>query len=241
MCYLTAHSFSLMRITNAFYFCCTAVRFRSLQILQHDCLCILCEQRCDILVLFAFFVVVVFVLFCFNCTFIFWIAILLHIDKQNQVHTDYHTVFWPVFAVVQRWPELSSLISEKETWIKSQPHILIKLPWLSSMDLKEGGLNSSYNGNISKLIWQYKQKEVINKSKWNYIVAVREWLRKGHKDYKNQMITVDCFYIKKKKKIMPFRLQKRKKEKEKHKFVCLYKCITRLQLAGLSRKRAVSY
>lgn len=81
------------------------------------------------------------------------------------------------------------------------------------MDLKEGGLNSSYNGNISKLIWQYKQKEVINKSKWNYIVAVREWLRKGHKDYKNQMITVDCFYIK--KKIKNHALQATEKEERK--------------------------
>lgn len=80
------------------------------------------------------------------------------------------------------------------------------------MDLKEEGLNSFYNGNISELIWQYKQKEVVNKSKWNYIVVIREWLRKGHKEYKNQLITVDRFYIKKKKKkSMPFRLPKGKK------------------------------
>lgn len=88
------------------------------------------------------------------------------------------------------------------------------------MDLKEEGLNSSYNGNISELIWQYKEKEVINKSKWNYTVVIREWLRKGHKDHKNQLITGDCFYIKK-KKYMLFTLLKRKKEKGKHEFVCL--------------------
>lgn len=38
---------------------------------------------------------------------------------------------------------------------------------------------------------------------------------------------------------MPFRLPKRKKEK--HTFVCLYKCITGLQFAGLYEKRAVKY
>lgn len=114
--------------------------------------------------------------------------------------------------MVQRQPEPSSLTSEKETWIKSQLPLLIKLPSLSGMDLKDEGLNSSYNGNISELIWQNKQKEVINKSRWNYIVVFREWLRKGHKDYKNQLITEDCFYI---KKSMSFSLPKRKKEKGK--------------------------
>lgn len=54
---------------------------------------------------------------------------------------------------------------KKETWIKSQPPILIKLPRLSGMDLNKEDLKTSYNGNISELIWQYEQKEVTNKSK----------------------------------------------------------------------------
>lgn len=63
------------------------------------------------------------------------------------------------------------------------------------MNLKKEDLNTFYNGNISELIWQYKQKEVIDRSKWTYIVVIREQLSKGHKNCKNQMITVDCFYI----------------------------------------------
>lgn len=64
------------------------------------------------------------------------------------------------------------------------------------MDLKKEGLNTSYNGNIPELIWQHKQKEVIDRSKRTYTVVMREQLRKGHKNCKNQVITVDCFYIK---------------------------------------------